>query len=167
VFRLIQEEVTLPNGLTKKLDVIRHPGAAAMVPVLDDGRVVLIRQYRHAVGGIIWEIPAGTLGPEESPADCARRELREEIGHEAGELRELGELIPVPGYSDERIHLFLAMKLREVSQDLDDDEVLEVEILPLERALAMIRSGEIVDAKSIVGLMRAQEHLGRTEKQKD
>ena len=159
VFRLVQESVTLPNGLTTTLEVIRHPGASAMVPMLEDGRVILIRQYRHAVGDMIWEIPAGTLAPGEDPLDCARREVREETGYEAGSLHKLGEMIPVPGYSDERIHLFLATELRVAPQHLDDDEVLEVEPVPLKRALEMIGTGEIVDAKTTIGLLKADAYL--------
>ncbi len=159
VFRLTQETVTLRNGFTVALDVIRHPGASAIVPLLDDSTVILIHQYRHAVGGTIWEIPAGTLSSGEDPTECAGRELREETGYDPGTLCKLGEMVPVPGYSDERIHLFLATGLRRTSQRLDDDEVLTVQAMPMAHALAMIRRGEILDAKTIVGLLMARESL--------
>jgi ADP-ribose pyrophosphatase len=159
VFRLDQERVTLPNGFTTTLEVIRHPGASATVGVLPDGRVALLRQYRHAVGRVIWEIPAGTLSPGESPDDCARRELREETGYEGDRFVKLGEMVPIPAYSDETIHLFLATELRKGTQNLDEDEVLRVEPLPFERALEMIRTNEIVDAKTIVGLTLARAYL--------
>jgi ADP-ribose pyrophosphatase len=159
VFRLTQETVTLPNRLTIELDVIRHPGAAAIVPLLDDSTVILIHQYRHAVGGAIWEIPAGTLSPGEEPLECAKRELREETGYDPGALRKLGEIVPVPAYSDERIHLFVATGLQEAGQRLEEDELLEVQALPLAETLAMVDRGEIVDAKTIVGLFMARAFL--------
>ena len=161
VFRLDQERVTLPNGFTTTLEVIRHPGASAMVGILEDGRVTLIRQYRHAVGRVIWEIPAGTLSPGEDPEECARRELREETGYEGERFDKLGEMVPVPGYSDETIHIFLATGLRSAAQKLDEDEVLQVERLPFDRALEMIRTNEIVDAKTIVGLTLARARLSK------
>ncbi len=156
VFTLIRENVTLDNGVTLDIDTIRHPGASAIVPLTAGGSVVLIRQYRHSVGGYIWEIPAGTLNPNEDPESCAARELIEETGYAAGAWRRLGEITPVPGYSDERIHLFLATDLTPAAQNLDADEVLAVHEFPLERAAAMIASGEIQDAKTICGLLRVR-----------
>lgn len=156
VFTLIRENVTLDNGVTVDIDTIRHPGASAIVPLTAGGAVVLIRQYRHSVGGYIWEIPAGTLNPGEDPEACAARELIEETGYAAGAWRRLGEITPVPGYSDERIHLFLATDLTPAAQNLDADEVLAVHEFPLERAAEMIASGEIQDAKTICGLLRVR-----------
>lgn len=153
IFDVVVERVTLPNGATKNREIVRHPGAAAMVPLLDDGTVVLVKQYRHAVGGFVWEIPAGTLEPEEDALTCAQRELIEEIGYRAEHLDKLTEILPAPGYTDERIRIFLATGLSLAEQNLDDDEVLDVEAVPLERALEMIRQGKIQDAKSIAGLL--------------
>ena len=153
IFNVVLEEVTLPNGATKKREIIRHPGAAAMVPLLEDRRVVMVKQYRHAVGRFVWEIPAGTLEPGEDPVTCARRELVEEIGYEAGRLEKITEILPAPGYTDEHIHVFLATGLTPAEQQLQDDEVLDVEFVPFETALGMVRRGEIQDAKSIVGLL--------------
>jgi ADP-ribose pyrophosphatase len=153
IFDVLVEKVTLPNGAIKKREVVRHPGAAAMVPLLDDGNVILVKQYRHAVGGYIWEIPAGTLEPDEDAMTCAQRELIEEIGYEAGQLEKITEILPAPGYTDERIQIFLATGLSSAQQRLEDDEVLDVESVPLENAVEMIRSGGIQDAKSIVGLL--------------
>jgi len=153
IFNVVLEEVTLPNGATKKREIIRHPGAAAMVPLLEDRRVVMVKQYRHAVGRFVWEIPAGTLEPGEDPLTCARRELVEEIGYEAGRLEKITEILPAPGYTDEHIHVFLATGLTPAEQQLEDDEVLDVEFVPFETALGMVRRGEIQDAKSIVGLL--------------
>lgn len=154
------EEVTLPNGRSVALEVIHHPGASAIVAVDAHGDVALIRQFRHAAGGYIWEVPAGTLGPGEAPAACAQRELREETGLDAAEWTALGSILTTPGFCDERIHLFLARQLSDANQQLDDDEVLTVERLPFARALAMVRSGEIDDAKSIAALHRAAAELG-------
>ena len=152
IFDVVLERVTLPNGAVKDREIVRHPGAAAMVPLLDDGRVVLIKQYRHAVGEFVWEIPAGTLEPEEAPMACARRELVEETGYEAANLEKLTEILPAPGYTDEHIHIFLATGLQAVDQRLEDDEVLELQPTVLETALAMVAQGEIRDAKTIAGL---------------
>lgn len=146
------DTVTLPNGLTVDLEVVRHPGAAAVVPMKDDGRVVLIRQFRHAAAGFIYEIPAGKLHPGEDPAACAARELEEEIGYKAGKLELLSSIFTAPGFTDEVIHIYQATGLMIGQQQLDHDEVLEVIELPLLEAIGMIESGAIRDAKSIVGL---------------
>ncbi len=161
VFQLVRENVTLDNGTTTDLDFIEHPGAAAIVALTDENNVVLVRQYRHALRQYIWEIPAGTLDPGEPVMDCARRELAEETGYAAAEWRQLGEITPVPGYSDERIHLFLATGLSAVTQRLDADEVLEAHCRPLTEAAAMIARGEMQDAKSICALLLAQKWLER------
>jgi ADP-ribose pyrophosphatase len=161
VFLLVRENVTLDNGVTTDLDYIEHPGAAAIVPLIGTDEVVLIKQYRHALKRYIWEIPAGTLDPQEEAAACARRELAEETGYSAGEWCQLGEITPVPGYSNERIHLFLASKLGPAHQKLDSDEVLAIHRVPLARAVQMISSGDIQDAKSICGLLLAQQWLAK------
>ncbi|MBW2108450.1 MAG: NUDIX hydrolase [Deltaproteobacteria bacterium] len=155
IFTVLVEEVLLPNGVVKNREVIRHPGAAAMVPVLDDGRIALIRQFRHAVGNFVWEIPAGTLEKGESPDQCAHRELVEEIGYRADRLEKLAEILPAPGYTDEHIHIFLATGLTPTGQALDEDEVLEVRPTTFDAAIDMIMRGEIQDAKTIAGLMLA------------
>ena len=161
VFLLVRENVTLDNGVTTDLDYIEHPGAAAIVPLITANEVVLIKQYRHALRQYIWEIPAGTLDPDEPVMDCARRELIEETGYAAGVWQKLGEITAVPGYSDERIHLFLATELTAARQELDADEVLAVHRMPLTQALEMITRGDIQDAKSICGLLLAQKWLER------
>jgi ADP-ribose pyrophosphatase len=158
VFTLETENVTLDNGVTIDIDVVRHPGASAIVPLTGTGEVMMIEQYRHAVGGYIWEIPAGTLDPGETPLTCAKRELIEEAGVSAAEWRKLGEITPVPGYSDERIHIFLAAGLSPAEQHLDADEVLRVHEIPLEDAMAMIGRGEIQDAKTLCGLLMTARH---------
>jgi ADP-ribose pyrophosphatase len=153
------ETVTLPNRVTVTLEMVRHPGAAAIVPVHEDGAVTLVRQYRHAAAGYIWEIPAGKLDAGEEPASCAARELREEAGLTAGELVRLGLIFTAPGFCDERIHLFLARQLTATTQQLDEDEVLSVSRIPLSQALDMIGSGAIQDAKTIAGLHHAAAYL--------
>jgi ADP-ribose pyrophosphatase len=152
IVNLDVETVRLPNGATVELEIIHHPGASAAVPLLADGRVVLIRQYRHAVGGYIYEVPAGKLNPGETPEECARRELEEEIGYRATSLTPLLSVFTTPGFTDERIHLFLAGGLLPGRQALDPDEVLEVVTLPLEEALSWIATGAIRDAKTIIAL---------------
>lgn len=146
------EEARLPNGMTVELEVVRHPGASAIVPLHDDGRVVMIRQYRHAAGGMIYEVPAGRLNAGEDPRDCARRELREETGLLAERIDRLGAIFTTPGFTDEKIHLFVARGLKSVGQQLDHDEVIEVIERPLPDLMQMIRRGEIIDGKTICAL---------------
>lgn len=146
------ETVTLPNGATVDLEIIRHPGAAAVVPVKDDGTVLLIRQYRHAAGGFIYEIPAGKLSPGEDPLACATRELEEEIGYIPSRLDLLVSLFTAPGFADEVIHIYKGYGLKRGTQRLDPDEVLEVLEMPIEKAIGLIQDGTIRDAKTIVGL---------------
>lgn len=152
VVTLNVETVTLPNGVTIDLEIVRHPGAAAVVPSKDDGTVVLIKQFRHAAGGFIYEIPAGKLHPGEDPVHCAARELEEEIGYIAGRLERLTSIWTAPGFTDEVIHIYEARGMTVGKQQLDRDEVLEVLEVSLDEALKMIESGKIRDAKTIVGL---------------
>ena len=159
VYSLITENVTLDNGITTDMEFIEHPGAAAIIPLLNKNRIVLLNQYRHALRKYIWEIPAGTLAPGESVINCAKRELIEETGFSADQWHSLGEITPVPGYSDERIHVFLATGLRPAERHLDEDEIIQEHEVECEEALNMIRRGEIQDAKSIAGLFLAFEWL--------
>ena len=152
VVNLNLETVTLPNGATVDLEIIHHPGAAAIVPMKDDQTVFLIRQYRHAVGGYILEIPAGKLDPGEDPRDCAARELEEEIGLRASSLEPVITFFTTPGFTDEVIHIYKATGLTAGRQNLERDEVLEVTEMPLETAIARINDGTIRDGKTIIGL---------------
>lgn len=154
-FEIHVDNVTLENGATLDMEVIRHPGAAAIVPLTAAGGVLLIRQYRYAVDADIWEIPAGTINPGETPLVCARRELEEEAGVTARDWMPLGEITPLPAYSDEVIHLFVARQLTTTRQNLDADELLEVREVTFEAALAMITDHAIRDAKTIAGLLLA------------
>ncbi len=155
VLKLDLDTVALPNGQTTELEILRHPGASAVVPLKDDGRVVLIRQLRHAAGGFIYEIPAGKLDAQENPRVCAARELEEEVGYCASHLELLTTIWTAPGFTDEVIHIFLATILTPGKQQLDHDEVLEVVEWPLEEAIAKIYDGTIRDAKTIIGLQMA------------
>jgi ADP-ribose pyrophosphatase len=146
------DTVRLPNGVTVDLETIRHPGAAAVVPIKNDGTVVLIRQFRHAAGGFIYEIPAGKLSPGEDPLNCAARELEEEVGYRASTFELLSSIFTAPGFADEVIHIYKATGLTKGRQHLDRDEVLEIVEMPLEEAIARIQDGTIRDGKSIVGL---------------
>jgi ADP-ribose pyrophosphatase len=146
------DTVTLPNGATVDLETIRHPGAAAVVPVKDDDTVVLIRQFRHAAGGYIYEIPAGKLHPGEDPLHCASRELEEEVGYRASSFELLSSIFTAPGFADEVIHVYKATGLTKGRQQLDHDEVLDVIEMPLSDAVRKIEDGTIRDAKTIVGL---------------
>jgi len=158
------ERVSLPNGVEVDLEMIRHPGAAAVV-ACTASEVTLIRQYRFAAGGYLWEIPAGTLDPGETPDVCARRELREEAGVDADELIPLGSVLTTPGFCDERIHIYLARGLHRATTKHDLDEVItEVREVGWDSVFAMMEAGEIVDAKSLVGLYKAARWLEREGK---
>jgi len=152
VITLNIDTVQLPNGVTVDLETIRHPGAAAVVPLKDDGTVVLIRQFRHAAGGFIYEIPAGKLAPGEDPLHCASRELEEEVGYRAASFELLSSIFTAPGFADEVIHVYKATGLTKGRQHLDRDEVLDVIEMPLSEAITKIEDGTIRDGKTIVGL---------------
>lgn len=155
VFKLLRENITMDNGVTVDLDIIRHPGASAIVPILKGDTLLMIKQYRHSVGDFIWEIPAGTRESKETYLECARRELIEETGYSAGAWQKLLEITPLPGYSDERIHIFLATGLTPAAQKLDADEVLNVHEMALPDAIEMIRRGDVQDGKTISGIFMA------------
>jgi ADP-ribose pyrophosphatase len=157
--RLDVDRVRLPNGKEMDFEIIHHVGAAAVVPILPSGEVLLVRQYRYATGGYLLEIPAGKLDPGEGPEACARRELSEETGHRPGELTPLGWIWTTPGFTDEKIWLYLATDLEETRQELEDDEILTLEKIPLEEAVARAASGEIHDSKTVCALLRAGRRL--------
>lgn len=149
------EEVVLPNGNRVELEIISHPGAAAVVPFLSDDRILLLRQYRHAAGGYIWEIPAGKLDPGEEPRACAERELAEETGYRARRIEQTGVILTTPGFTDERIYLFSAFDLEPGVTAHEVSEVIELHEVPFEEALAMVDRGEIIDGKTLAALFHA------------
>jgi ADP-ribose pyrophosphatase len=148
------ERVRLPNGETADLEVIHHPGGAAIVAIDDQQQVCLLRQFRHAAGGWIWELPAGKLEPGEPPADTARRELVEEAGRTAAKWQDLGVILSSPGVFTERIYLYLAHELAACETAQETHEVIEVHWIRLHEAVAMAHDGRISDGKSVVGLLR-------------
>ena len=158
VLNLDIDTVRFPDGSQGELEIIRHSGASAVIPVLDDlrsadPRIVLVRQYRYAAGGLVYEIPAGRLDAGESPQACAGRELEEEAGYRAETITPLFSIFTTPGFTDERIHLFVASGLTAVTARRERDEFLETVELPLSAVLDMIGRDEIPDAKTSVALL--------------
>jgi ADP-ribose pyrophosphatase len=156
-FDFLVDEVELPNGYITQRDIVRHPGAVAIVPLLGDSKVVLIRQFRYAAGKTLLEIPAGTLEKGEPPLECAARELREETGYAAKALEPLLSCFMAPGYSDEVIHFFVARGLSAVGDDPEIDEEITLELYSLEEVRRMIAGNVIEDAKTIVGILSLKE----------
>ena len=158
VVHLDVDSVQYPDGSTGEMEMLRHPGAAAVIPFASDPTgadptVLLIRQYRYATGGPLLEIPAGRLDSGEAPEQCARRELKEEIGVTAGRLERLTTIWTTPGFTDERIHLFWAADLTAGAHAREPDEFIEVVPRPLSEVLALVRSGEICDGKTVVAIL--------------
>jgi 8-oxo-dGTP pyrophosphatase MutT (NUDIX family) len=160
VIRLTVDEVILPNGRHTALEVVHHPGGAAIVALNDLKQVCLLRQYRYVGGGWIWELPAGKLEPAEPPQETARRELTEEAGVVATDWVSLGSILSSPGVFSEVIHLYLAQGLSAARSELEDSEVIEVHWLSFRQACDMALSGELRDAKTVIGLLRAAQRLG-------
>jgi ADP-ribose pyrophosphatase len=163
VLTLNVERVRLPNGHVADLEIAHHPGGAAVVAIDAQRRVCLLRQFRHAAGGWLLELPAGKLDGGESPSKCARRELAEEAGAAAARWQELGAYLSSPGVLTEVIHLYLARDLSPVAASPEEHEVFDVQWVPLAEAVAMATDGRLVDGKSIVGLFRAREAVLRDE----
>src|SRR5688572_12205293 len=158
IINLDMDEVRFPNGSTGELEMVRHPGAAAVVPFLsdpygDDPHILMLRQYRYAAEDYLYEIPAGRLDPGENPIDCARRELKEETGCTAERVEPLLTFYTTPGFTDEKIHLFMASGLAQGQTGKESDEFIEVQTFPLAQALGMVGSGEIRDGKTALGLL--------------
>lgn len=158
------ETAELPNGVSVELEIIKHPGGAATVAVDAQGQVCLLRQYRHAAGGWLWELPAGKLDPGETSFGTARRELAEEAGVEAENWTDLGPMHSSPGVLTEVIHLYLASGLRQAVLDHGSHEIIEIHWIPLGRALSWCIDGTITDAKTLIGLFRAQTRFERSDR---
>ena len=154
---LNSDMVLLPNGNTSTREWIKHPGAVCCVPILPNGKIVLIRQYRYAVKEEMIEIPAGKLDQNEIPEKCALRELEEEIGYRANKLTLLANIHPAVGFTDEKMWLYLAEDLVKTKQSLDADEFLSLFPTKLEEAVEMVWKGEITDVKTIIGILWAQK----------
>lgn len=157
VFSVLIESITTRKGGKMDVEIVRHPGSVVLIPITASGEVILVRQYRHAIGRSAWELPAGTLKPNEDPKRAAARECHEEIGLLPGQLEELGSLFPTPGYCDEEMTFYRATGLREPGPgdekaEQDEDEDIEKEAFGLERIRSMIRAGEIIDMKTVAGV---------------
>ncbi|HEX7621523.1 MAG TPA: NUDIX hydrolase [Anaerolineales bacterium] len=162
-FTIRRDTLRLPDGREARFDIVEHVGSVIILPLDTNGQMLFVRQYRHAAGLDLLELPAGTLDEGETPLECASREIREETGMAAGNLEPLGGFYLAPGYSTEYMHVYLATDLRDNPLEADADEFLSVERVPLAEALAMFERGDIQDAKSLAAILLARKHL---EKQK-
>jgi ADP-ribose pyrophosphatase len=162
VVGLSRETIAFPDGKEAVREIVRHPGASAMVPMISPTEVILIKQFRYSAKKMLWEIPAGTLEPGETALACAERELVEEIGYRAGKMTPLGGFYTSPGFCNEFLHLFLATDLEPSQSNLDKDERLEVHRMPMKEALRKIETGDIIDAKTIAGLLKVSRMTGPT-----
>jgi len=160
IVRLRLDKVRLINGRSASREVVEHPGAAAVVTLDDRGNTTLVRQFRYPVRRALWEIPAGKLGPGEKPLDCAQRELYEETGLQAGKWEPLGTFYTSPGFCNEMIYLYWARDLSLGTPRRSSEEIMEISQVPLSQTLQMIKNGDIVDAKTIIGCLMALRVCG-------
>ena len=158
-FLIRRDHLKTPDGHKTKLDIIEHGGSVIIIPVDKDGNLIFVRQYRHAAGMDLLELPAGTLEKDEDPAVCAAREIREETGFAANKIQKIGDFYLAPGYSTEFMHVYLAQELRHDPLEADVDEFLSVETIPLADAFQMAERGEIPDAKSLAALLLVKPYL--------
>jgi len=156
-FNVHSDQVRLPDGQVVRMDIVEHVGAVTILPLDEDGQIWFVRQYRHATGKALLELPAGMLEPGEQPEACARREIREETGMAAGQIEKLGELYLAPGYSTEYMHVFLAQDLYPSPLPGDQDEFLSVEKISFKQAFELVKRGELQDAKSLAALLLANQ----------
>ena len=163
IVQLNLETASLPDGREAELEIVRHPGGAVIAAIDTNNRVCMIRQYRYAIDRWIWELPAGLLEAGEAPEKSARRELLEETGLSAGNWRSLGNMLSSPGFCDEYLHLFMATGLQQGETRHEENEFIEVHWLSLDEAVGMALSGEIDDAKTVAGLLRAAFILGKKD----
>ena len=151
-FDVVRDEVLWPNQKRIRRDLVVHPGISVMVPLLDKNHIVMIRQYRYGAGQSLWEIPAGTIDPGESPLECAKREIQEEIGYKAKTWKKIISFYPCPGFSTEVIHTFQASNLIKTRTAHENDEIIESHIFTLAQVRNMLKNKKIIDAKSMVPL---------------
>ena len=159
ILNLRVDKVQFEDGTSTIREVVEHRGAAAIVPILEGDRVVLVRQFRYAANSELLEIPAGTLEPDEDPEICALRELEEETGYRSREILKILECHIAPGYSTEKIHFYIARGLVRTEMKTEEDERIKIEVIPIKEALDKMRNGQICDAKTVCGLYRALELL--------
>ncbi len=165
VVKLFVDEVELPNGNKSIREIVRHPGAVCVVPVTDEGEVIMVRQFRYAFGEVLLEVPAGKLEPNEDPLSAALRELEEESGVVANRVEHIGEIYTTVAIFDERIQLYLATELTYKNAHPDADEFLEVEKIPLSTLVDMVMNGEIKDSKTQIAILKADRILSQRKKQ--
>lgn len=152
LLNLFIKKKVLPHGYRATFEMVKHPGAALVVPFLDKGRLIMLRQLRPVIDSYIYELPAGTLGKNELPIACARREIIEETGYSAKRFKYLGKIYPVPGYSTERIYIYKAEGLKKVEREAEEDEVIEAMIMTTAKVRRLFKAGKIDDAKTISAL---------------
>jgi len=157
VFDVERDRLREESGIEVVRDVVRHPGGAGALPLFDDGRVALVKQYRHPARRELLEIPAGRIEDGETPAACAAREVEQEIGFRAGRMKKLAEFYSTPGFCEERLYVYLATELTPGLQNLDHDELIEIVYLPLDEAVKMAERGGIEDSKTIIALLMAND----------
>lgn len=155
------DKVRLPNNKITTREKVTHPGAVGIVPVNKNGDIILVKQYRYPVGDVIIEIPAGKLSKNESPMECAGRELREEVGAIGGKLIHLSSFYTTPGFCNEILHLYIAIDFKNIENDLDDDEFLHIINVKVDDCIKHVESGEIKDAKTIIGILMARDYLNK------
>ncbi len=158
-FKIRRDYLKTPDGQETRLEIIEHGGSVVIVPIDPEGNILFVRQYRHATGQDMLELPAGTRDGDEPYEACAAREIREETGMEAAKLEKVGEFYLAPGYSTEFMAVFLATDLKQNPLDADEDEFLSVEKIPLQKAMEMLESGDVKDAKSLAAFLLAKSHL--------
>jgi ADP-ribose pyrophosphatase len=166
IFAVNVESITLPRGGRLDAEIVRHPGSAVLIPITDAGTIILVRQYRHAIGRFVWELPAGSLKAGEDPGAAAARECHEEIGLVPSAMEHLGGFFPTPGYCDEEMHFFLASGLRGPTESdptvgQDEDEDIESKAFSVDEIRTMIATGAIVDLKTVVGITLLQRPVSK------
>lgn len=158
-FKIRRDHLKTPDGRETKFDIIEHGGSVIIIPVDKDGNLIFVRQYRHAAGMDLLELPAGTLEEGEDPAVCAAREIREETGYASGNMKKIGEFYLAPGYSTEFMHVYIATDLHYDPLEPDEDEFLQVEKMPLKAVMDLVKSNKMPDAKSLAAILLAKSHL--------